>query len=120
MNQLKLAMLVGGVCVFAGLTAAEAGDHKEHFGNLKQTPGTIIHVNATTEASAASKDDGGTMEKEICPKCGSKETASISYGYPHFNDELREKLDKREIVLGGCMIPMNAPGRRCLKCENDF
>ena len=120
MKQLKLAMLVGGVCILGGLNAAEAGDHhKDNLENLKQTPGVITQVNATTETRAASQDEGAA-EKEICPGCGSKETASIAYGYPSFDDELRDQLDRREIVLGGCMIPMDPPEYRCLKCGNDF
>ncbi len=64
-----------------------------------------------------------------CPRCGSRDTARILYGYPAFSDELQEKLDAGEITLGGCcirMINVNGklvqwqPSRHCNHCRKDF
>lgn len=64
-----------------------------------------------------------------CPRCGSKDTARILYGYPLFSDELEEKMDAGKIVLGGCRINcinVNGrevqwqPTRHCNHCKKDF
>jgi hypothetical protein len=39
---------------------------------------------------------------------------------PAFTVELQEKLDKKEIVLGGCCISVNDPTHHCNKCKKDF
>ncbi|WP_206663775.1 hypothetical protein [Pelotomaculum schinkii] len=39
---------------------------------------------------------------------------------PAFTEELQEKLNKKEIVFGGCCITGNAPTHHCNKCKKDF
>ena len=64
-----------------------------------------------------------------CPRCGSKKTAEIIYGYPAFDEEFNQKLSSGEWVLGGCCIAsveVNGrsvnimPSRRCFACKRDF
>jgi hypothetical protein len=46
-----------------------------------------------------------------CPKCGSRNVAQILYGLVQMNDELKQRLDKREITLGGCCVDTDSlPG----------
>ena len=53
------------------------------------------------------------MSKYICPKCKKNEAVQILYGYP--GNEMRESAQKKEIVLGGCIIYPNNPNRQCYK-----
>ncbi len=64
-----------------------------------------------------------------CPRCGSRQTAEILYGYPLFTEELQQKLSSGELALGGCCIAsveVNGrsmdimPSRRCFSCRRDF
>ncbi len=55
-----------------------------------------------------------------CNKCGSNNIALICYGLPEFSDDLQKKIDKGEIVLGGCCISDNDPQWRCNICGNDI
>ncbi len=49
-----------------------------------------------------------------CPKCGSERTVPILYGYP--SHEAREAEERREVVLGGCVITGDDPEWACLAC----
>ena len=59
----------------------------------------------------------------ICPKCGSESFATIQYGLPPFDDDFRlpasyqERLDKKEIILGGCCHFPDSPKYMCLDCH---
>ena len=52
-----------------------------------------------------------------CPKCGSDRVAVIKYGMRPPN--YRPKKDEL-VVFGGCVIPINAPRFKCLKCNAAF
>jgi len=52
-----------------------------------------------------------------CPECDSSSVAVILWGYPDM-DAIKEKLDKKEITLGGCCITDNDPKWECNKCNN--
>lgn len=39
---------------------------------------------------------------------------------PDFSEELEEKIRKKEIILGGCCIPMDKTSYHCRTCKNDF
>ena len=54
-----------------------------------------------------------------CPKCGSKKLAPILYGMPAFDEEMKRKLDNRELVLGGCGITGADPQYHCFGCYRD-
>jgi len=60
------------------------------------------------------------LPRRICPRCGSRNTATILWGMPAFSEELQEKLDRKEIVLGGCCITGDDPTNHCNKCKKDF
>lgn len=60
------------------------------------------------------------MSRRICPSCGSRNTGKILWGEPAMTLELAQKLDKQEIVLGGCCIPLPHPTHHCNTCEKDF
>lgn len=50
------------------------------------------------------------MENRLkCPKRGSENTASIMYGMPAMDDELREKVEAGEVILHGCAINTSKP-----------
>lgn len=52
-----------------------------------------------------------------CPKCGGK-LVKIIYGLP--GPELADKADRRECLLGGCMILPGSPGFYCYDCNTAF
>lgn len=58
------------------------------------------------------------MTKYICPECKKKEAVQILYGYP--GDGMMESAQKKEIVLGGCIIDPVNPNRQCLKCGHQW
>ncbi|MDD3888945.1 MAG: hypothetical protein PHR65_03375 [Syntrophomonadaceae bacterium] len=60
------------------------------------------------------------MPRRICPRCGSRNTATILRGMPAWSPELQEKMDKGEVVLGGCCITDCDPTHHCNKCKKDF
>jgi len=51
-----------------------------------------------------------------CSHCGSTHVAKYLYGKPHFTPSLNEKIDKGEVVLGGCMVSEASPKYKCLDC----
>lgn len=57
---------------------------------------------------------------ESCPCCGFTPVGNILYGYPQFTDELKQKINTGHIVLGGCLVPRNAPRWKCSKCGVSF
>ena len=54
-----------------------------------------------------------------CPKCGGK-LVPIIYGMPSV--ELMEKVEKKEVYLGGCCIigDKEMPSYFCNKCNKEF
>ena len=55
-----------------------------------------------------------------CPACGAKPVASILYGLPDFSLELRIKIDKGTVAIGGCEQEIGAPMWHCSFCETDI
>jgi len=53
-----------------------------------------------------------------CPKCNSSSIAEIFWGYPADMDSLKEALEKKEIVLGGCIVTENDPKWECNGCNH--
>jgi hypothetical protein len=51
-----------------------------------------------------------------CPNCTSKSIAEIFWGYPGNMDAMKKQLDKKEIVLGGCLVSDNDPKWECNSC----
>ena len=54
---------------------------------------------------------------ERCPACESEKIARILYGMPAFSEELHNKLNNKEIVLGGCCITGDDPTWKCVDCN---
>ena len=52
-----------------------------------------------------------------CPYCGGK-VVDISYDEP--TDEILEKVDRGDIVLGTCMVPEHQPDWQCINCGCEF
>ena len=65
---------------------------------------------------------GEKIERPNCPDCLSDHVAWILWGRPSFDQEHRldTRLERKEYVLGGCMIPKQAPEWRCMDCGRDF
>lgn len=53
-----------------------------------------------------------------CPRCGSKNTVKIIYGYP--SPELLFAAEEGEFKLGGCCIVMGHPEYFCNDCEHEW
>ena len=53
-----------------------------------------------------------------CPKCKLKMGVTILYGMPGI--ELAEQAERQEIVLGGCVLELDAPERHCISCGNEW
>ena len=65
----------------------------------------------------------------ICPKCQSEDIITITYGTPSISNlsspskkdsEFLEKIQRREIVLGGCVIRPENPAYYCRACKCRF
>lgn len=57
---------------------------------------------------------GFSKKKKRCPKCGSRETVRIVYGFPA--PELVEEAQRGKVELGGCCMTPDQPERRCKSC----
>ena len=53
-----------------------------------------------------------------CPSCNSSSVAEILYGYYPNMDSIKEALDKKEIVLGGCVVTEHDPRLECNSCNH--
>jgi len=63
----------------------------------------------------------GVLEKLndiFCPKCSSKNTCRIVWGYPSSN--MMKLAQEGKVVLGGCIISDNDPMWHCLDCSNHW
>jgi len=54
-----------------------------------------------------------------CPECNSSSVAIILWGYLDPN-KIKEQLDKKEIVLGGCCITEHDPKWECNECNHQW
>ena len=57
-------------------------------------------------------------KKRVCPECGSEDIARIVFGFP--GQELMERAQRREIVLGGCWLSDQEPQWHCKDCEDEW
>ena len=51
-----------------------------------------------------------------CPNCKKEWIAEILWGYPADMESLEESLEKKEIVLGGCLVTNHDPKWKCNDC----
>ncbi|EGP93349.1 hypothetical protein [Nitrosarchaeum koreense] len=54
--------------------------------------------------------------KRQCPNCKSINHAKILWGLPADMREIEERLDRKEIVLGGCIVTNHDPKWECNDC----
>ena len=52
-----------------------------------------------------------------CPKCASKNTCPIFWGYPADMEWFLKAVSKKEIAPGGCTITENNPKWECNECK---
>ena len=52
-----------------------------------------------------------------CPKCKSNTVAEIFWGYPGNLSSIEEQLEKKEIILGGCIVSDHDPKWECNSCH---
>jgi len=53
-----------------------------------------------------------------CPECNKTWIAEILWGYPADMKSLKESLEKKEIVLGGCLVTNHDPRWACNECNH--
>ena len=51
-----------------------------------------------------------------CPNCKNKSIAEILWGYYEVTDTMNEALEKKENILGGCIITEHDPKWECNVC----
>ena len=51
-----------------------------------------------------------------CPECGKSWIAEILWGYPPDMRTIEGKLERKEIVLGGCLVTDHDPKWECNEC----
>ena len=66
------------------------------------------------------KPNSCDREPSPCPACGEIKAAKIFYGYPFWNDGLKEALESGENALGGCLVGSDDPAWRCNKCGHQW
>ena len=54
-----------------------------------------------------------------CPECGKSWIAEILWGYLDV-EVIEEKLEKKEIVLGGCLVTDHDPKWECNNCHHQW
>jgi hypothetical protein len=53
-----------------------------------------------------------------CPNCSKSSIAEIFWGYPADMDSMKEELNKKEIVLGGCLVSGHDAKWECNDCAH--
>lgn len=56
--------------------------------------------------------------KYICPACRHQTGVSILYGMP--SHEAWQMSERNEIALGGCMMEIESPERKCTDCGHEW
>jgi len=56
----------------------------------------------------------------ICPRCKSKNTCEISYGYPGDEEEYLKLVAEKKIYPGGCYIEPDSPSYYCNNCGHKW
>ncbi len=53
-----------------------------------------------------------------CPNCNKEGIAEILWGYPEDVESIKEALEKKETVLGGCLVTDHDPTWDCNDCNH--
>lgn len=56
------------------------------------------------------------MARQKCPRCGSRDNATILRGMLAYSADLQRRLDERRVVLGGCEVSAADPRWSCNRC----
>ena len=59
------------------------------------------------------------MSKKQCPECKSEKVIPVHYGYIVDPDAV-ERIEKGELVTGGCCIDEDSPKWQCRDCKKEF
>ena len=60
-------------------------------------------------------------EKKLnCPNCKKESIAEIFWGYHEDTDAIKVRLDKKEIVFGGCLVTDHDPKWDCNSCHHTW
>lgn len=59
-------------------------------------------------------------KKPSCPFCGSQNVSLILYGLQAYSEELERQLERKEVVIGGCMIHDEDAQWLCQDCKEEF
>lgn len=55
--------------------------------------------------------------KLACPNCNKEWIGEILWGLPgDFDSELEEQIERKEIILGGCLVTDHDPKWECNNC----
>jgi len=57
---------------------------------------------------------------ETCPNCSKSSIVEIFWGYPADVKSMEEQLEKKEIVLGGCIVTDHDPKWECNDCHHKW
>jgi len=55
-----------------------------------------------------------------CPECNGTWIAEILWGYPSDMTPIEEALERKEIVLGGCLVTNHDPRWECNSCYHKW
>lgn len=55
-----------------------------------------------------------------CPNCNKEWIAEILWGYPEDTQALEQELERKEIVLGGCLVTNHDPKWECNDCNHQW
>jgi hypothetical protein len=55
-----------------------------------------------------------------CPNCGKLRIAKIFWGYPADIESMKESLERKEIILGGCCVTDHDPKWECNDCNHQW
>jgi len=58
--------------------------------------------------------------KSTCHNCNSKNVALILWGYPGDMHSIKQELEDRKIVLGGCIVTDHDPQWECNECHHTW
>ncbi len=75
---------------------------------------TVLQAEENSSLPKSKLASDSKVIDQTCPQCGSSSVDSIIYGEP--NLELMEAAQRREVVLGGCVIRENSPKFVCKQC----
>ncbi len=56
-----------------------------------------------------------TKAPRRCPRCGSSAIVPIVYGMP--SQQLFRRSQRREVLLGGCVLSPDQPSHGCADCD---